>query len=125
MPKKLQSYRTAHTKKPKASVQRIKKRRVTKGGRGSDPAKIAWLHTLACLIFAKWPLDSECGGKTEVHHHRPHGAAATDARTVPLCTAHHRTGPRSLAALGRRGFQNYHAVDLDNECAFYENNKPK
>lgn len=112
----------------------------TKGGRGSDRAKVAWLHTLDCLVqvrrragtyhdlepevhgyaSAAQLLPSPCGGVLEVHHDRLRGSPANDRKTVPVCSAHHRTGPHSLAQLGRRGFQEFHGIDMDRETTWYE-----
>ena len=97
---------------------RIKIRRVTRGGRGSDPAKLAWLRELRCVAYAT---DAYfCWGGMTVHHDRPRGARATDARTCPVCVGHHTAGRHSVTALGRRRWQEVVLVDLELECARYE-----
>ena len=99
---------------------RIKSRRVTKGGRGSDPAKVAWIRQLRCLCFASDPMG--CKGRVEVHHDRHLGSRATDQRVVPLCgRGHHRLeGSHSVERLGRKRFQEWHGLDLDEQCVLYE-----
>ena len=117
-PKALVPYAEAHApRKPKAR-KRIKARRVTKAGRNSDPAKLAWLRTLWCRCVTTDP--QGCWGVVETHHDRHHGSRATDKKALPACAGHHRTGPHSVEALGREGFQVYHGLDLDTECAKYE-----
>ena len=113
---------------PKA--RRIRKE---KPHRGDDRAKVAWLHTRECIASptnrtnrivhaARGPMPdwSGCDGRIEVHHDRPGGARATDKRTAPVCTGHHRTGPDSLATLGRRGFEQLHSISMNAETARYE-----
>lgn len=104
--------------------KRIKKSARTKGGRNSNPTKLAWLRTQPCLVAAIVTHDPHqrfvCWGVTEVHHDRKRGARATDAKTLPLCTAHHRTGPNSVQTLGRQGFEDYLGTPLDGEIAWYE-----
>ena len=98
---------------------RIKSRRVTRGGRGSDPAKFAWIRQLRCLCFASDPMG--CKGRVEVHHDRHLGSSATDQKVVPLCGGgHHREGPHSVEQMGRKWFQEWHRLDLAEECARYE-----
>lgn len=103
---------------------KTKRLQTDKPRRGDDPEKVRRLHTLRCLCWASDP--GGCGGRLEVHHVRTLGSRATDRRTVPLCSQHHRLGPHSIHALGRRGFQEFHKsrngvpLDLDVEVAYYQ-----
>ena len=117
--KRLVQYAEAHAPRKPNARKRIRARRVTKGGRGSDPAKMAWLRSLRCLCFASDPYG--CRGRIEVHHDRPGGSRATDACCVPLCgLGHHREGPHSVEVLGREAFQVFHRLDLAAYCRLYE-----
>lgn len=99
---------------------RIKKSAQTKGGRNSNPAKLRWLREQKCLVAVVGKNGSVCYGVVEVHHDRLRGARATDARTLPLCSGHHRVGPYSVERLGRRGFEGYLGTPIDGETAWYE-----
>jgi hypothetical protein len=95
--------------------KRPKARKVTKGGRNTMPAKLAWLRESPCAIC--------CGvrGLSEAHHERKGGARADDRKTIPLCAAHHRLpGLESREALGREGFERRHGVSLEGLCAEYQ-----
>lgn len=62
------------------------KRRPRKAKPGDDPAYLAWVRTLPCLI------GHECVGRVEAHHStasRGLGQKTTDRETMPLCAAHH------------------------------------
>jgi hypothetical protein len=91
---------------------RLKPRSRTKGGRGSLPRKVAWLHGFPCDICYWSPV--------EVHHDRHLGSRATDRRTVPLCRRCHREGEDSVQALGRTRFQQVHRYDMDVRCAYWQ-----
>jgi hypothetical protein len=132
--KKLQSYADMKARR-NATGRRggATKRYRTRGGRNSNPGKLAWLRTwCSCLVASVGAGTMRefghvapafvvgCAGPIEVHHHRKRGARASDDRTLPLCRAHHRTGPRSVEKLGRIGFESYVGVDLDSECVHYE-----
>src|SRR3990167_5907833 len=84
----------------------------TKGGRNSEPEKLAWLRRQPCHIFRYTRSQEPCYFPPEVHHHRPYGARATDQRTLPLCAWHHRLGPHSVEVLGRKGFEIWWQLDL-------------
>lgn len=117
--RKALSYAEAHAPRKPKERKRIKARRVTKGGRGRDPEKLAWLRSLRCLCFASDPMG--CRRRVETHHDRPGGSRATDARCVPLCgLGHHRDGPHSIGVLGRRVFQRFHKLDLAEQCRMYQ-----
>lgn len=92
----------------------VKTRAITKvrPHRGDDPAKIAWMHTLGCMISGEYGV--------EVHHDRRLGGKATDKRTVPLKDRFHRTGPFSVEKLGRQGFEKHHRISMDEQTASYE-----
>ena len=119
MTRTVQSYAEAHTVRPAKKPKRIKARRVTKGGKGSDPEKMAWIRSLSCLCRGSDSVG--CSGQIEVHHDRSGGSRATDRHTVPLCgSGHHREGPLSIERLGRRVFQRFHKIDLVDQCQLYE-----
>src|SRR3990167_53405 len=102
--------------KPVTPYAKLKRTR-TKGGRNSDPKKLAWLRTRMCMVGRL----GVCYGYVEAHHDRPMGAPATDKRTVPLCGgAHHREGPQSIEKLGRAEFERVHNINMDERTAFYE-----
>ena len=93
-PKALVPYAEAHApRKPKAP-KRIKARRVTKGGRNSDPAKLAWIRSLRCVVGLG------CCGRVEAHHVRVRGSRATDRLVAPACYRHHHEmTPAQVATL--------------------------
>lgn len=105
-------YRTAKRKPSPKPPKRVKRRSKTKGGRGSDPKKIAWLHTQGCCICGAMPV--------EVHHDRRLGSRAMDRKTVPLCPLHHMDGSHSVGRMGRTGFEHDHRIDMDELTATYE-----
>ena len=78
-----QSYTEAHAPRPKKAPKRIKARRVTKGGKGSDPDKLAWIRTQPCVVGLF------CLPPVEAHHVRVHGSRATDRLVAPACYRHH------------------------------------
>lgn len=90
----------------------LKRRGRTKGGRGSLPAKINWLHGFPCDICGAMPV--------EVHHDRRLGSRAMDERTIPLCPGHHRIGPWSVQNLGRGRFQDFFNYDIATRCAYWQ-----
>jgi len=119
----VQSYAEAHApRKPKAP-KRVKARRVTKGGRNSDPEKTTWLRSLRCLVFGQYgePCVYPIGGfrQQEVHHCRKGGSRATDTLTVPLCPSHHRVGSYAVQVIGRQRFEARYGVDLMTEAKRY------
>ena len=97
---------------PIPRTARLRARGRTKGGRGSLPRKVAWLHGFPCDVCGSFPV--------EVHHDRRLGSRATDRKVTPLCVAHHREGPASVQALGRTRFQEVHGYDLDARCAYWQ-----
>jgi hypothetical protein len=106
--------------KPIPRGKRAKRRYVTKGGRNSDPEKLAWLRECReCLCAAD---DGDfCAGPVEAHHERRRGARATDKRALPLCAhGHHKDGPRSRHVLGPARFEQVHRLSLEAECTRYE-----
>ena len=129
MTRTVQSYAGAHTVRPAKKPKRIKARRVTKGGRNSDPAKLAWIRSLRCLVFGRyqgWDSDP-CSSRPstyfrqqEVHHCRKGGSRATDKLTVPLCPSHHRLGTYAVQAIGRERFEARYGVNLMTEAKRYE-----
>ncbi len=60
-----------------------------------------------------------CDQQATVHHVRTLGSPKDDTRTLPLCPAHHmiQWGPESIEALGKRGFEERHGVDLEAEIS--------
>jgi hypothetical protein len=72
-----------------------------KPGRQEDPAHLALVRALPCVICGTTP--------GEAHHIRDGqvgaGQKAGDNEAISLCPAHHRTGPDSIHALGTREWQ--------------------
>jgi len=82
--RKALSYAEAHAqRKPKNARKRITARRVTRGGRNSDPDKLVWIRTLRCVVGVF------CSGRVEAHHVRVRGSRATDRLVAPACYRHH------------------------------------
>lgn len=98
---------------------------------GKDPDYLAWVHEFPCIVCA-WgylqrrgvdPLESlgviwwravmaERYGPVEAAHvgDRGLGQKCPDREAIPLCAAHHRTGPQAIHKLGR-GFWEHHGLD--------------
>ena len=79
----------------------------TSGGPARDWRYRAWIRTLPCAV---------CGisQRIEACHTGPHGLnqKASDYTCVPLCVAHHRTGPDALDRIGRPQFEIRFQIDL-------------
>lgn len=66
-----------------------------------DPARdlsyLRWIRTLPCAVcdLTRWIEAAHIG-------ERGLGRKCPDRQTIPLCPFHHRTGPTSHHALGRR-----------------------
>ena len=99
--------------------KRIKTRRVTTGGRGSLPEKIAWLHGKPCA--ASYSDEAHCSGGVEVHHERRRGERASDERCFPLCVGHHQHdgGPHARHRIGPAAFAQLVGGSLEEVCAAY------
>ena len=80
---------------------RRKRKRMIKPERVVDPAHMAKVATLPCLVCGAWPV--------EVHHRKDRttagGRRAGDDETLPLCPACHRTGPEAFHILGSREWE--------------------
>lgn len=59
-------------------------RRVTRPGVGSDPAYLAWVRGLPCLVAGN---DTPCNGWPCHSHHA--GKKTHDRTAIPLCFNHH------------------------------------
>lgn len=73
---------------------------------GKDSAYLEWLHTLGCVC---------CGSKrVEAAHVGDRGMSqkCPDKQAIPLCSAHHRTGPQAHHVLGK-GFFEHWKIDRD------------
>ena len=58
---------------------------------GKDPAYLAWLHTLPCVICWEWGLPQL--SPTQAHHciHGRHSfRKVPDRKSIPLCEGHHQ-----------------------------------
>ena len=82
--KPLIQYAEAHAPRKAKARKRIKARRVTLGGRNSDPDKLAWIRSLRCVVGI-----GSCQGQVEAHHVRVRGSRATDRLVAPACYRHH------------------------------------
>lgn len=69
-----------------------------------NPAYLAWVRNLPCVVCRIWKLTRFEYGKIEAAHvgARGLGRKCSDIETIPLCAHHHRTGPQSHHSLGRR-----------------------
>ena len=80
---------------------RRKRARTFKAERVVDPAHMARVATLPCLVCGAWPV--------EVHHIKDQqtagGRRAGDDETLPLCPTCHRTGSEAFHALGSREWE--------------------
>jgi hypothetical protein len=75
--------------KPLARKTRIKAKRATpRRGPAREPARLAWIRTLACAV--SW---SDCvyGYAVVAHHAGRHAAGkkCPDSEAIPLCQGHH------------------------------------
>lgn len=99
-------------KRAAASAFRRERKRWSrvKGNRPDrDPAYLAFLRTLPCLLCVR---GEQCT-PTEAAHLGPHGISqkAPDYDAIPLCGGvHHREGRTSASVLGRR-FLEFHGID--------------
>ena len=80
---------------------RRKRKRMIKPEREVDPAHLAKVATLPCLVC--------CALGVEVHHIKDRytagGRRAGDDETLPLCPTCHRTGPEAFHHLGSREWE--------------------
>jgi hypothetical protein len=108
--------------KPIQRGKRATRRYVTRGGRNSDPEKLAWIRTLCCAVplYTPWPQSNPGRAVIEAHHHRVRGSRADDAKVIPLCSNHHRDGPTAVHRMGRAAFEKFWGISLDEQCAIYE-----
>lgn len=73
-----------------------------------DPAYLAWIRTLPCVICFAWKLPSRrYDGKVEAAHvgERGLGQKCPDQEALPLCILHHRTGEHAHHVLGKKFWQ--------------------
>ena len=73
-----------------------------KPGRVEDPAYLAKVRNLPCVICGKTP--------SEAHHPKGlefcgKGQKASDHDAFALCVEHHRTGPNAFHAIGKRPWE--------------------
>ena len=69
-----------------------------------EPYK-AWIRTLDCIVCQVWKLRIQgYYGFLEAAHvgERGLGQKCPDRQTLPICVWHHRLGPQSAHALGKR-----------------------
>ena len=106
-------------------------RSATKLRTGKDPAYLAWLHELPCVVciggmdrLMTWlrPLQSapiRQSSRTEAAHCGDRGMSqkAPDRTAIPLCCEHHREGRCSVHKMGKR-FWEYWGIDRDALIAF-------
>lgn len=100
------------------SRKRIKARYRTKGGRHSDPGKLAWIRQQQCACYASDMM--RCSGPVVPHHERRRGGRATDSRTVPLCAfGHHTEGATARHVLGPDAFAGFHGFSCEEMAIVY------
>ena len=78
----------------------------------SDPQYLAWIRMNSCAVCWQWKLRPARDRNIEAAHvgKRGLGQKCSDRETIPLCIWHHRTGPHSHHALGKR-FWNFWKLD--------------
>jgi hypothetical protein len=100
------SYQTAYSIRPKPMARAE--------APTDDPRYRAWIRTFPCVA---------CGAyrKIEASHTGPHGLSQkSDSRTcLPLCEACHRTGNKSLHALGPVRFEEVHVLSIAAWVAYF------
>lgn len=69
-----------------------------------DSAYLRWIRSLPCVVCRVWGLTRFEYGRVESAHVGMRGMKqkCADTETLPLCAHHHRTGPHSHHALGRK-----------------------
>ncbi len=93
--------RRAELKRKAPMKAKRTRKHIIKPERVSDPERLAWIHTLPCVVCSSWGLIQE--SPTEAHHlrRRPDGqdygllVKAPDTETIPLCSRHHWNGVNS------------------------------
>ena len=81
-----------------------------KPGRVEDPAYLARVRNLPCVVCGAVP--------SEAHHPKGlefcgKGQKASDHDAFPLCPACHRTGPGAFHAIGSRSWEAIHGPQRD------------
>jgi hypothetical protein len=82
--------------------------------RNQDKKRLAWIHTFPCIV-------PECHARDVEADHvgaRGFGTKCGDDETLPICSAHHRTGRDARHVLGRN-FWRHHGLDRDSLLAEY------
>jgi hypothetical protein len=74
--------------------------------RRRDKTRLAWIHTLGCIVPECPRLDIEADHVGA----RGYGQRCGDHETLPVCTVHHRTGKDARHVLGRK-FWEHHGID--------------
>lgn len=84
------------------------------GGPESAPRYLDWIRMQPCAVCGSWG--------SEAHHagHHGYGEKASDWTAIPLCAAHHRTGPDAIHQLNRVAFEAQHGVSVDGLIAGYQ-----
>ena len=82
------------------------------------PEYLRWIRTLPCAVCWQWQIRRL--EPSEVAHvgSRGLGQKCSDTETIPLCPHHHRTGPLSVHALGKK-FWTYWKLDRHKLIAEY------
>lgn len=91
------------------------KKRKRKPKPGDDPARIAWVRTLMCMICRTQSTITEAAHVGD----RGLGQKCQDAETIPLCAEHHRTGKDSAHVMGKR-FWSHHGISREDAIRRYQ-----
>jgi len=85
------------------------KRRPPRVRRDLNPRYLDWLRQQRCMLAS-----AHCNGAIEAAHvgDRGLGQKCADREAVPLCAAHHRTGPGAHHVLGKK-FWMFHGLHRD------------
>lgn len=93
---------------PPRSTKPIKRRGRRRFQRGDDPAYRALIQQIPCVLAHT----GTCGGRVEAAHVKSKNAGGSDrGNLVPLCTDHHRLGPRAQHTIGWPAFAEEHGLD--------------
>lgn len=110
---------TAHIHGARVMLKRspIRKKRTgpPRRGRIISPGFMAMVRERGCILSKRH--NHYCDGPTQFHHVRLAGSPRDDTRGIGLCPyLHlHGAGLYSIERLGKRGFEEYWAVDLEVE----------
>jgi hypothetical protein len=93
--------------------QKSKRKETDRAKRSHTKAEEAHLDRLASLGCILCLVKSGLFSPPQIHHVRTGtgaGRRSSHFDAIPLCPAHHETGPEALHVLGRKKFDRYHEI---------------